>query len=528
MKNSNSRSSGFLCLLLLASSLALVDAARADNILTNPGFESDPGPSQNIVGWTRYGPNDYNETNSPARTGSNYFKVYQAFTGLVNSSGIYQDNISAPGVVFSANGWAYTLSTDKVAGQNAVWIEVTFRDAQTKILALYRSAVITTNTIATGKFPVNQWINLPTTNQYDPNTFAITNTTANLVAPAGTSFVRYQIVFQGDANNSNGSMYFDDLTLNRSQGAAMGNWNIVWSDEFNGAAIDTSVWAFDIGNGSGGWGNNELEYYTSSFQNAYVSGGLLNIVARQQSMGGRNYTSARMKTQGLFSKTYGRFEWRAKFPQGAGFWPALWMLGTNINSAGWPACGEIDVMENNGSSPTNVQGSIHSGSDATKVYTLPGSSVTNFHSYLLEWTPNAINWFVDGLLYESQTNWSSSLGAYPEPFDRPFFLIMNLAIGGNYLGNPSTNTINAGSAFPATMQVDYVRIYDQTSPLQISLTRSNSNVVLTWPTNIVCHLQAQTNINASGLTTNWFDLNTATSPYVTAPSSGVFYRLASP
>jgi beta-glucanase (GH16 family) len=515
----------FLFLVFLFCDLA----AHAANILTNPGFEADPSAT-NIVGWMTYGANTYNETGPAAHSGTNYFKVYQAFIGSVNYNGIFQDNISAPGVVFSANGWAYTLSSDKVAGQNAVWIEVTFRDAQAKILALYRSTVITTNIIASGAFPTSQWVNLQITNQYDPNTFLITNTTSTLVAPPGTSFVRYQILFQGDANNSAGSMYFDDLTLNRLSAAPMGNWNIVWSDEFNGTSINPNIWTFDIGNG--GWGNSELEYYTSNSQNAYVSNGLLNIVARQQSANGSSYTSARMKTEGLFSRTYGRFEWRAKLPEGLGFWPALWMLGTNIASTnvGWPSCGEIDVVENKGSNPTNVQGSIHSGGNATQVYTLPGSSVTNFHSYMLEWTSNAINWFVDGILYENQTNWGgSSLGPYPEPFDRPFFLIMNLAIGGAYLGNPSQATINSNSVFPAVMQVDYVRIYDQTAPLQITLARSNANLVLTWPTNIVCHLQTQTNSTAAGLGTNWSDLNLTTSPYVTVPGrSGVFYRLASP
>jgi len=515
----------FLCLVLLVCDLA----AHAANILTNPGFEANSSAT-NIVGWMTYGANTYNETGATAHSGTNYFKVYQAFNGAVNRNGIFQDNISAPGVVFSANGWAYTLSSDKVAGQNAVWIEVTFRDAQAKILALYRSTVITTNTIATGAFPTSQWVNLQITNQYDPNTFVITNTTSTLIAPAGTSFVRYQILFQGDANNSAGSMYFDDLTLNRLSAAPMGNWNIVWSDEFNGTSINPNIWTFDIGNG--GWGNSELEYYTSNSQNAYVSNGLLNIVARQQSTNGSSYTSARMKTEGLFSRTYGRFEWRAKLPEGLGFWPALWMLGTNIaqSNVGWPSCGEIDVVENKGSNPTNVQGSIHSGGNATQVYTLPGSSVTNFHSYMLEWTSNAINWFVDGILYENQTNWGgSSLGPYPEPFDRPFFLIMNLAIGGAYLGNPSQATINSNSVFPAAMQVDYVRIYDQTAPLQITLARSNASLVLSWPTNIVCHLQTQTNPSGYGLGTNWFDLNVSTSPFVTSPAnSGVFYRLASP
>jgi len=214
-------------------------------------------------------------------------------------------------------------------------------------------------------------------------------------------------------------------------------------------------------------------------------------------------------------------------PKGIGFWPALWMLGTNITSVNWPACGEIDVMENNGAYPTNVQGSLHSGSDETKVYTLPGSSVTNFHLYVLEWTSNAINWFVDGVLYETQTGWSSSIGPYPAPFDGPFFLIMNLAIGGSYLGNPSAATINSNSVFPAELQVDYVRIYDQTAPLQLSITRTNSNLLLSWPSNIVCHLQTQS--SGPGLTSNWVDVPASTNPLLVTPTNDcAYYRLASP
>ena len=312
-------------------------------------------------------------------------------------------------------------------------------------------------------------------------------------------------------------------------------WNIVWSDEFNGSTINPSIWTFETGNNNG-WGNNELEYYTSRPQNAYVSNGLLHIVAQKESYAGFNYTSARMKTQGHFAKTYGRFEWRAKLPPGLGYWPALWLLGSNIATVGWPACGEIDVMENKGSVLNQVQGTIHysdasnNHQQSTAVYTLPaGDSVTNFHSYMFEWSTNVVRWYVDNQLYETQTSWSSSTGPYPAPFNQPFFIVMNLAIGGAYLGNPSTNVINSNTPFPGDMQVDYVRIWDLTPPLQISLIRTNTNTLLSWPTNIVCHLQAQT--NATGLTSAWVDLPGANNPYAVASpaaNSVVFYRLQSP
>ena len=239
--------------------LLLNGRLEAASLLSNAGFESDtPGQSGSLPGWQTYGANTYSENNaSIAHSGTNYFKVYQAFTGVLNYNGIYQDYISGPGAVYTANGWAYTATSDVLAGQNAAWIEVSFRDAYGNVLALYRSAQITTNTIATGAFPKGQWNNLVVTNQYDPGTFQIISSTAQLTAPSGTFYVRCQIVFEGDANNSSGSVYFDDLNLALGGGPPYGNMNIVWSDEFNGTSINNSVWTYDTGNG--GWGNNELE-----------------------------------------------------------------------------------------------------------------------------------------------------------------------------------------------------------------------------------------------------------------------------
>ncbi len=325
------------------------------------------------------------------------------------------------------------------------------------------------------------------------------------------------------------------LCLHLSSARADLAWNIVWSDEFNGMTINPNTWTFESGNNNG-WGNGELEYYTGRAQNAYVSNGLLHIVARQESYTGFSYTSARMKTQGHFAKAYGRFEFRAKLPPGLGYWPALWLLGSNISAVGWPACGEFDVMENKGSLLEKVQGTLHYSDasnhhlQATGYYSFPsGDSVTNFHSYMIEWSTNVARWYVDNHPYETQTNWSSSTGTYPAPFNQPFFIVMNLAIGGGYLGNPSSSNINANTAFPGDMQVDYVRVWDLTEPLQISANRSGTNIVLSWPTNIVCHLQTQTNtLDYPG---PWYDLTSASSPYEVRAgpnSSAVFYRLESP
>src|ERR1035441_7135859 len=264
--------------------------------------------------------------------------------------------------------------------------------------------------------------------------------------------------------------------------------SLIWSDEFNSATssnVDNTKWVFESGNNSG-WGNSELEYYTSLTNNAYVAGGLLHIHAQRDSVH-PPYTSARMKTQGLFWTLYGRIEWRAKLPAGIGMWPALWMMGTNIANLGWPGCGEIDVVENNGATITFDQGSIHSGSDATKVFNFTGGdSVTNFHVYDLDWTSNSLTWSVDGVAYETQTSWSSSTGKpYPFPFNQPFFLLMNLAVGGNYVGNPSTNSINP--SLPQEMQVDYVRVFQvvvptvpPATPTGLTATPGGSFVTLNW------------------------------------------------
>jgi beta-glucanase (GH16 family) len=233
---------------------------------------------------------------------------------------------------------------------------------------------------------------------------------------------------------------------------------------------------------------------------------------------------------------YGRIEFRAKVPYGAGFWPAVWMLGNNFPTVGWPASGEIDILETKGSNPGQVQGTIHYSNvsnqhvQSTGFYNFPAANgATNFHNYVLSWMTNSIQWYVDGQLYETQTSWSSSTGPYPAPFNQPFYFIMNLAVGGNYLGNPSTNSINTNAIWPGDMQVDYIRVYDLTPPLQLATSSTNGNVLLSWPSAIVCHLQMQT--NAAGIGTNWVDVPNATTPYLIPASSGapaVFYRLRSP
>ena len=250
---------------------------------------------------------------------------------------------------------------------------------------------------------------------------------------------------------------------------AVQTWVLVWSDEFDGAEgspVDSAKWVFDIG--GGGWGNNEFEYYTNSTANASMDGnGNLVITAIKETLprkkkcwyGRCEYSSARIKTAGKFKQAYGRFEARVKIPYGQGIWPAFWMLGSNINKVGWPKCGEIDVMENIGREPSTAHGTIHgpgySGANGIgAAYDLPaGSFADDFHVFAIEWEPGAIRWYVDGSLYQTRTPADLPSGA-AWVFDHPFFMLLNLAVGGNWPGSPDATTV-----FPQRMYVDYVRVY---------------------------------------------------------------------
>lgn len=225
---------------------------------------------------------------------------------------------------------------------------------------------------------------------------------------------------------------------------------LLWSDEFNtDGAPDPLKWKAEIGTGTNGWGNNEKQYYRS--ENAVVEDGSLKITAKAENFSGSNYTSARLVTEGLFDFTYGRVEMRAKLPTGVGTWPALWMLGANYQQQAWPACGEIDMMEHVGMTQDHILGTVHypghSGANGDSGdTTVPGVS-TDFHIYTLIWSPTKITWQVDGVEFHSFANTSST------PFNADFFLIFNVAMGGN-LGGP----IDPGFS-SSTMEVDYVKVF---------------------------------------------------------------------
>jgi beta-glucanase (GH16 family) len=237
------------------------------------------------------------------------------------------------------------------------------------------------------------------------------------------------------------------------------SWVLVWSDDFEGKAgmsPDSTKWTYDIGNS--GWGNSELQCYTKRPSNVQMSGdGNLIITAIKESYSGSSYTSARIKTKGLFSQTYGRFEARIKTPTGPGIWPAFWLLGDNIDQVNWPMCGEIDIMEQRGQQPSITHGSIHGpgnfGANAiTKGYGLTtGRFDTDFHLYAVEWGEDYIDFFIDTYLYQRIKPENLS-GKWV--FNSPFFMILNVAVGGNYVGYPTSET-----PFPQSMYIDYVKVY---------------------------------------------------------------------
>ena len=233
---------------------------------------------------------------------------------------------------------------------------------------------------------------------------------------------------------------------------------LVMQDEFNtDGVLDNTIWSYDIGRGTNGWGNNELQYYTDRPENLTVQNGMLIITARKESYEGASYTSARIVTKAKFEQKYGRFEARIRLPWGQGMWPAFWLLGNNIDDVSWPNCGEIDVMEYRGQNPTEILGTLHgpgySGANSiSKSYVLQNDRFdTGFHVFGIEWGPDYINFYVDDVLYNQLTP-SDVTGEWV--YNHPFYILINLAVGGDFVGAPSSSTV-----FPQTMLIDYVRVY---------------------------------------------------------------------
>ncbi len=258
-------------------------------------------------------------------------------------------------------------------------------------------------------------------------------------------------------------------------------WKLVWADEFDGTTVDATKWGYDVGTGSDGWGNQELQYYTAG-DNVKVEGGNLTIEARKESVGGMGYTSARLLTKGKAEWTYGRIEARIKMPYGNGTWAAFWMLGANIDTVSWPACGEIDIVEFWGGTPIAdtakylpgfdydavAVGSLHwpsvrnlgQGDYVRQLYQSPGGAKfrDDFHVFAIEWTETSIKYFVDGTVYQVLDLNSREIApdGYGDVHKKPYFMLLNLAIGGGPAGSPDATTV-----WPQRMMVDWVRVYQR-------------------------------------------------------------------
>jgi beta-glucanase (GH16 family) len=243
---------------------------------------------------------------------------------------------------------------------------------------------------------------------------------------------------------------------------AQAQYTLVWQDEFTGTSVDPARWEFQVGTGCPslcGWGNNELQYYLA--ENATVAGGFLKITAKQEPFGGKAYTSSRLRSRALADFTYGRIEMRAKLPIGRGMWPAFWMLPTNSPYGNWPVSGEIDIMEYVGHQPNQVFGTLHYG-NPDQIYSSSSTSLPSgtfhddFHTFGIEWEPNRIRWLLDGVQFACKSNWISSAAGYPAPFDTPFHMLLNLAVGGNLPGSPDGSTV-----FPQEYVIDWVRVWQK-------------------------------------------------------------------
>jgi len=264
-----------------------------------------------------------------------------------------------------------------------------------------------------------------------------------------TGTLTYKYGFTGKYTITVTATSADGETISQIATANVGvKQKLVWSDEFNtNGSPDSTKWGYNTG--GGGWGNNELEYYTSRPANAVVSGGVLKIIAQKESYGGSNYTSARLLSQNKFSFEYGKIEVNAKIPGNAGAWPAIWMLGNDISTVAWPGCGEIDIMENVGNQPNKIFGTVHftgqpnGGVGGTTV--LP-TAYSDFHRYAVTWTPTLITFLIDDVPYFTYNN-------NGDPFNQKFFVILNVAVGGNFGGAVDPN-FQTGE-----MDIDYVRVY---------------------------------------------------------------------
>jgi len=280
-------------------------------------------------------------------------------------------------------------------------------------------------------------------------TFELGDGSGNQLSTTGMLTYKYQssgtYTVTVVAKSATGQTIFKSITISVTVVLS-----VVWSDEFDTPGLpDATKWGYDLG--AGGWGNNEVQYYTNRIDNASVSGGTLKITLKKETYLGSQYTSARLLTRGKYSFKYGRIEARAKLPAGGGTWPAIWMLGDNISTVGWPACGEIDVMEHVGNQLNKIYGSLHhpghSGGNPDGGTTIISNATSEFHKYAMEWSSTTIKFFVDDVPFYTFANTGSL------PFNQNFFIILNVAMGGNFGGAVDPAFVSAA------MEIDYIRVY---------------------------------------------------------------------
>jgi len=246
------------------------------------------------------------------------------------------------------------------------------------------------------------------------------------------------------------------------------DWELAWSDEFDGPEIDKAKWKYETG--GHGFGNNEQQFYTDRADNSFLDKGQLVIRAQPEKFKNRGYTSA--KLQSVQAWTYGRYEFKARLPKGKGVWPAIWMMPSDMKKyGGWPQCGEIDIVEQLGHEPNRVYGTLHHGNPhppagkGASVALKQGSLTDDWHEYALEWFPGEMRWFVDGELYQVQNSWFTSGGggaAWPAPYDRDFYLQLNVAVGGGWPGNPDATTV-----WPQELRFEYIRVFKSAKPPEL-------------------------------------------------------------
>lgn len=417
--------------------LALTLTAQAQ--LLNSSFEALT--NNRASNWTHFG-NVFSDTLVP-RTGLRSLKQFGNFTGGANTTGSYQSFPVNPGERVSASVWAYIRSADAIAGNNFALLKIVYQNAANAEIESRESKVLNATT------PRDQWQRISAGLGDAPKDAVRCTVYLLFIQPASTPFAA-------------GAIQFDDAAVEVTGQVSR---RITWSDEFSGTAIDTTKWEAMIGDGSlygnPGWGNNELQYYTDRPVNLQVANGVLRIIARRENFGGKQYTSARIRTKGKFDAQYGRFEARIKVPAGQGLWPAFWMLPSDNRYGTWPGSGEIDIMETINSADRLYQ-TIHYGgtwpnhsSSGNNVFRA-STFADGFHHYAVEWDPDSIRWFLDGkptfVVYSHTWFSSSALWNQRAPFDQPFHLLLNLAVGGNWPGSP-----NGATPFPAELQVDWVR-----------------------------------------------------------------------